>query len=157
MNCQNYKFVTDGNDVINELREKINYLRYELEYLKGREILAINSLFQDDLNKIKTGLKVCSNALQSTNDLFRTSDKKNTEISVELKSLKREINKRFDEEKDLCKSRNELFNLLKEGMVKLQNIAKQLGNEAKNLRDGLKEEHERVPAACSVTQSTEDL
>ena len=133
MNCQNYKFVTDGNDVINELREKINYLRYELEYLKGREILAINSLFEDDLNKIKTGLKVCSNALQSTNDLFRTSDKKSTEISVELKSLKREINKRFDEEKDLCKSRNELFNLLKEGMVKLQNIAKQLGNEAKNL------------------------
>ena len=157
MNCQNYKFVTDGNDVINELREKINHLQYELEYLKGREILAINSLFEDDLNKIKTGLKVCSNALQSTNDLFRTSDKKSTEISVELKSLKREINKRFDEEKDLCKSRNELLNLLKEGMVKLQNIAKQLGNEAKNLRDGLKEEHERVPAACSVTQSTEDL
>ena len=27
----------------------------------------------------------------------------------------------------------------------------------KNVRDGLKEEHERVKAACSVTQSTKDL
>ena len=42
-------------------------------------------------------------------------------------------------------------------MVKLQNIAKQLGNEAKHLGDGLQEEHEREPAACSVTQSTQDL
>ena len=157
MNCQNYKFVTDGNDVMNELCEKINHLQYELEYLKGRETHPINSLFQDDLNKIKTGLKLCSNAIQNTNDLFKTCDKNNTEISVELKALKRELNKRFDEEKHLCKSRNELLNFLKKEMVKLQNIAKQLGNEAKNLRDGLKEEHERVPAACSITQSTQDL
>ena len=44
-------------------------------------------------------------------------------------------------------------------MVKLQNIAKQLGNEVKHLGDGLQEEHERVrePAACSITQSTQDL
>ena len=42
-------------------------------------------------------------------------------------------------------------------MAKLQNIAKRLGNEVKNLQEGLKEEHERVPAACSVTQSTQDL
>ena len=153
MNSQNYEFVTCGNGVINELREKINHLQYELEYLKEREILPINSLFQDDLNKIKSGLKVCSNAIQSTNDLFKTSDKQNTEISVELKALKREVNKRFDDKK----GRNELFDFLKEGMLKLQNIAKQLGNEAKNLQDGLKEEHERVPAACSVTQSTQDL
>ena len=157
MDYQNYEFVTGGNDVINELREKINHLQYELENLKGRETVLANSLFQDDLNKIKTGLKVCSNAIQSTNELFKTSDKKNTEISNELKALKREVNKRFDEKKELRKSRNELLNFLKDGMVKLQNIAKQLGNEVKSLRDGLKEEHERVPAACSVTQSTQDL
>ena len=42
-------------------------------------------------------------------------------------------------------------------MVKLQNIAKQLGNEIKHLGDGLQEEHEREPATCSVTQSTQDL
>ena len=42
-------------------------------------------------------------------------------------------------------------------MAKLQNIAKRLGNEVKNLQEGLKEEHERVPTACSVTQSTQDL
>ena len=157
MDYQNYEFVTGGNDVIDELREKINHLQYELENLKGRETVPAKSLFQDDLNKIKTGLKVCSNAIQSTNDLFKISDKKNTEISNELIALKREVNKCFDEKKELCKSRNELLNFLKDGMVKLQNIAKQLGNEVKNLRDGLKEEHERVPAACSVTQSTQDL
>ena len=42
-------------------------------------------------------------------------------------------------------------------MVKLQNIAKQLGNEVKHLGDGLQEKHEREPAACSVTESTQDL
>ena len=157
MDCQSYEFVTSGSDVINELREKINNLHYELEHLKGRETVPINSLFQDDLNKIKTGLSVCSNAIESTNDLFKTSDKKNAEISNELKALKREIDKRFDEEKDLRKPRNEPIGFLKEGMAKLQNIAKQLGNEVKNLRDGLKEEYERVSAACSVTQSTQDL
>ena len=87
MDCQSYEFVTSGSDVINELREKINNLHYELEYLKGRETVPINSLFQDDLNKIKTSLSVCSNAIQSTNDLFKTSDKKNAEISNELKAL----------------------------------------------------------------------
>ena len=147
MDFQSCEFVTGSNDVINELREKINHLQCELEFLKGRETVPINSLFQDDLNKIKTGLKVCSNA----------SDVKNTEISNELEALKREVNKRFDEEKDLRKSRNELHDFLKEGMGKLQNIAKQLGNEVKNLQDGLKEEHARVPTACSVTQSTQDL
>ena len=157
MDCQSFEFVTGSSDVIRELRKKINHLQYELEYLKGRETVPTNSLFQDNLNKIKTGLKVCSNAIQSTNDLFKTLDKKNTEISNELKALKREVNKRFDEEKGLCKFRNEPTDFLKEGMAKLQNIAKQLGNEVKNIREGLKEEHERVSAGCSVTQSTEDL
>ena len=133
--------------VINELSEKINNLQCELEHLKRRETPP-NSLFQEDLNKIKTGIKVCSNAIQSTNDLFKITDKKNTEISNELKALKREVNKRFEEEEDLGKRRNELLDFLNEGMGKLQNGTKQLVNEIKNVRDGLK---------TTATQNTKDL
>ena len=143
--------------VMNELREKINHLQYELEYLKGRDTVPINSLFQDDLNKIKTGLKVCSNVIQSTNNLFKTSDKKNTEMSNEIKALKREVNKRFDEEKDLRKRRNELLDFLHEGMGNLENRTKQLDNEMKNVWNGLKEEHEQVKAASTAIQSIKDF
>ena len=66
-------------------------------------------------------MKICSNTIQSTNDLFKITDKKNTETSTELKALKREVNKRFDEENDLDKRRNELLDCLNEGMGKLQN------------------------------------
>ena len=138
-------------EVINELREKIDILFCELQHLKRRETApTTESLFQEDLNKIKTGLKVCSNAIQSTNDLFKSSDKKSTDISNELKALKREVNERFDEEKDLSKSRSELLDFVNEGMVKLQNGTKQLVSEIKNVRDGLK-------ATSSATQSTKDL
>ena len=71
--------------VINELREKNNHLLCELHDLKERKAATIDFFFQEDLNKIKTGMKVCSNAIQSTNDLFKSSDKKNTEISNEPK------------------------------------------------------------------------
>ena len=142
--------------VINELREKINHLQYELEYLKGRDTVPVNLLFQDDLNKIKTGLKVCSNAIRSTNDLFKTSDKKNTEISSELKALKREVNKRFDEEKDLCKCRSELLDFLHDRMGNLENRTKLLSNKIENVRDDLKEEHEQVKAASIAIQSIRD-
>ena len=142
---------------INELREKINNLQREVKHLKERETAPTDSLFQEDLNKIKTGMEFFSDAIQNTNDLFESSDKKNTDISNELKTLKREVNKRFEEEKDLGKRRHELLDFLNEGMGKLQNRTKQLVNEIKNVRDGLKEEHERVKAACSVTQSTKDL
>ena len=37
-------------------------------------------------------------------------------------------------------------------MVKLQNIAKQLGNEVKHLGDGLQEEHERERERASCLQ-----
>ena len=134
--------------VINELSEKINNLQCELEHLKRRETPP-NSLSQEDLNKIKTGIKVCSNATQSTNDLFKIIDKKNTGTSNELKALKREVNKRFDEEKDLGKRRNELIDFLNEGMEKLQNGANQLVNEIKNVRDGLK-------TTSSDTKNTKD-
>ena len=70
--------------VINELREKINHLQCELQDLKERKAAPIDLFFQEDLNKIKTGMKVCSNAIQSTNDLLKSSDKKNTEISMNL-------------------------------------------------------------------------
>ena len=116
--------------VINELSEKINNLQCELEHLKRRETPP-NSLSQEDLNKIKTGIKVCSNATQSTNDLFKIIDEKNTATSNELKALKREVDKRFDEEKDLGKRRNELIDFLNEGMKKLQNGTNQLVNEIK--------------------------
>ena len=134
--------------VINELSEKINNLQCELEHLKRRETPP-NSLSQEDLNKIKTGIKVCSNATQSTNDLFKIIDKKNTGTSNELKALKREVNKRFDEEKDLGKRRNELIDFLNEGMEKLQNGTNQLVNEIKNVRDGLK-------TTSSDTKNTKD-
>ena len=135
--------------VINELSEKINILQCELEHLKRRETPP-NALFQEDLNKIKTGIKVCSNAIQSTNNLFKITDKKNTETSNELKALRREVNKRFDEEKNLGKRRNELLYFLNEGMGKMQNGTKQLFNEIKNVRDNLK-------TTSSATQNTKDL
>ena len=99
-------------------------------------------------------MKVCSNAIQSTNDLFKASDKKNTKILNELKALKRERKKCFDEEKDYAKFRNELLDFLIKGMGKLQIRTKQLGNEIKNIQNGLKEEHGRVKAARSATQIT---
>ena len=135
--------------VINELSEKINNLQCELEHLKRRETTP-NALFQEDLNKIKTGIKVCSNAIQSNNNLFKIIDKKNTETSNELKALKREVNKCFDEEKNLGKRRNELLYFLNEGMGKMQNGTKQLFNEIKNVRDSLK-------TTSSATQNTKDL
>ena len=142
---------------INELREKINNLQWEVQHLNEKETAPTESLFQEDLNKIKTGMKFFSDAIQSTNDLFESSNKKNIDISIELKALKKEVNERFNEQKDLGKRRNELLDFLNEGMGKLQNRNKQLISEIKNVRDGLKEEHERVKAACSVTQSTKDL
>ena len=102
-------------------------------------------------------MKVCSNAIQSANDLFKSSNEKNTEMSNELKALKRKVNKHFDEEKDLGKSRNEQLDFLNEGMGKLQHKTERLGNEFKKLGDGLKEEHERVEVAYNVTESTKDL
>ena len=146
-----------SNAAINELREKINNLQREVKHLKERETAPTDSLFQEDLNKIKSGMEFFNDAIQSTNDLFESSNKKNTDISNEFKALKIEVNKRFEEEKDLGNRRYELLDFLNEGMGKLQNRTKQLVNEIKNVRDGLKEEHERVKAACSVTQSTKDL
>ena len=138
-------------EVINELRKKIDILYFEFEHLKRRETApTTDSLFQEDLNKIKTGLKVCSNAIRSTNDLFKSSEKKSADISNELKALKREVNERFDEERNLSKSRNELLDFLNEGMANLKNGTKQLVNEIKNVRDGLK-------TTSSATQNTKDL
>ena len=144
-------------EVINELREKINHLQYDLEYPKGRDTVPVNLLFQDDLNKIKTGLKVCSNAIQSTNYLFKTSDKKNTEVSGELKALKGKVNKRFGEKKDLCKRRNELLDFLHERIGNLDNRTKLLGNEIEHVRDDFKEDHELVKAVNSAIQSIKDF
>ena len=115
----------DGNEfatvqVINELRERISELQCELQHLKRKKTGPIDSLYQDDLNKIKTDMKKFSNTIQSTDGFFKNFDKKNIEISNELTALKRKVNKGFDEEKDLGKLRNELFEFLKEGMTKLQ-------------------------------------
>ena len=139
--------------VINELREKINQLQCEMQDLKERKTAPIDSLFQEDLNKIKTGMKVCSNAIQSTNDLFKTSDKKNTEISNELKAFKREVIKCFDEEKDIDKRRIEIFDSLNEGMEKLRNRTKQLGNEIKNVRDVITEKREQASEGMQKLQN----
>ena len=95
-------------------------------------------------------MKICSNAIQSTNDLFKITDKKNTETSTELKALKREVDKRFDEEDDLGKRKIELLDCLNEGMGKPQNGMKQLVNEINNVRNGLK-------TTSSATQNTKDL
>ena len=157
MDYQFEEFLTGSKAAINELGEKINNLRREVQLLKERQTAPTDSLFQEDLNKIKTGMKFFSDVIQSTNDRFESSNKKTIDISNELKALKREVNKRFEEEEDIGECRNELLDFLNEGMVKLQNRTKQLGNEIKNVRDGLKEEHGRVKTACSVTQSTKDL
>ena len=149
----------DGNEfapvqVINELRERISELQCELQHLKRKKTGPIDSLYQDDLNKIKTDMKKFSNTIQSTDGFFKNFDKKNIEISNELTALKRKVNKSFDEEKDLGKLRNELFEFLKEGMSKLQNKTEQLDIEMKNIQDGLKDEHEQVRVAI---QRTKDL
>ena len=143
--------------VINELREKINNLQFELQHLKGRETAATDLLFQEDLNKFRSGMNVCSNAMKITNDLIKTSNKKNTEMSSELKALKRERNKHFHEEKDPGKYRNELLDFLCQGMGKLENRTNQLGNEIKNVRDGLKREHEQLKATSNAVQSIKDF
>ena len=143
--------------VINELREKINNLQCELQHLKGRDTTPTDLLFQEDLNKLKSGMKVCSNAIQSTNDLFKTYKKKNTEISNELKALKRERNGRFDEEKEMVQRRNELLDFLYQEMGNLENRTKLLGNEIKNVRDGLKWEHEQLKASSNAIQSIKDF
>ena len=157
MDYQFEEFLTGSKAAINELGEKINNLRWEVQLLKERQTAPTDSLFQEDLNKIKTGMKFFSDVIQSTNDRFESSNKKTIDISNELKALKREVNKRFEEEEDIGECRNELLDFLNEGMVKLQNRTKQLGNEIKKVWDGLKEEHGRVKTACSVTQSTKDL
>ena len=157
MEYQFEEFLIGSKAAINELREKINNLQWEVQLLKERQTAPTDSLFLEDLNKIKTGMEFFSDAIQSTNDRFKSSNKKTIDIIDELKALKGEVNKRFEEEKDLGKRRNELLDFLNEGMGKLQNKTKQLGNEIKNVRDGLKEEHGRVKTACSVTQSTKDL
>ena len=143
--------------VINELREKINNLQFELQHLKGRETAATDLLFQEDLNKFRSGMNVCSNAMKITNDFIKTSNKKNTEMSSELKALKRERNKHFHEEKDPGKYRNELLDFLCQGMGKLENRTNQLGNEIKNVRDGLKREHEQLKATSNAMQSIKDF
>ena len=157
MEYQFEEFLIGSKAAINELHEKINNLQWEVQLLKERQTAPTDSLFLEDLNKIKTGMEFFSDAIQSTNDRFESSNKKTIDILNELKALKGEVNTRFEEEKDLGKRRNELLDFLNEGMVKLQNKTKQLGNEIKNVRDGLKEEHGRVKTACSVTQSTKDL
>ena len=83
------------------------------QHLKRKKTAPMDSLFQEDLNKIKTDTKNFSSARESTDDLFKNSDKKNAEISNELKALKREVNKRFGEEKGVGKRRNELFDFFK--------------------------------------------
>lgn len=97
------------------------------------------------------------NAIQSTNYLFKASDKKNTEMSGELKTLKGKVNKRFGEKKDLCKRRNELLDFLHERIGNLDHRTKLLGNEIEHVRDDFKEEHELVKAANSAIQSIKDF
>ena len=144
--------------VINELREKINNLQFELQHLKGRETAPTTDLlFQEDLNKFRSGTNVCSNAMKITNDLIKTCNKKNTEMSSELKALKGERNNYFDEEKDPGKYRNELLDFLCQGMGKLENRTNQLSNEIKNVRDGLKREHEQLKATSNAMQSIKDF
>ena len=143
--------------VINELREKINNLQCELQHLKVRDTTPTDLLFQEDLNKLKSGMKVCSNAIQSTNDLFKTYKEKNTEISNELKALKKERNGRFDEEKEMVQRRNELLDFLYQEMGNLENRTRLLGNEIKNVRDGLKWEHEQLKASSNAIQSIKDF
>ena len=143
--------------VINELREKISDLECKMQHLQTRKpapILPTDSFYQQDRNKIKTDSKNFSSTIQSTDDFFKKLDENSIEISNELIALKRKVNKRFDEEKDLGERRNELFVFLNEGMAELQNRTKQLDTEIKNIRDGLKDEHEQVRAAI---QSTKDL
>ena len=137
--------------VINELREKISDLQYELQHLKRKKTAPIDSLYQQGLNKIESDMKNFSNTIQSTDGFFKNFDKDNTEVSNELTALKRKVNKRFDEEKDLGERKYELSD---EGMAELQNRTEKLDTEIKHIRDGLKDEHEQVRASI---QSTKDL
>ena len=137
--------------VINELREKISDLQCELQHLKRKKTAPIDSLYQQGLNKIESDMKNFSNTIQSTDGFFKNFDKDNTEVSNELTALKRKVNKRFDEEKDLGERKYELSD---EGMAELQNRTETLDTEIKDIRDGLKDEHEQVRASI---QSTKDL
>lgn len=51
-------------EIIEELGEKIEILYCELEQLNLREnVPNTDSSFQEDLNKVEIGLKLCSNAI----------------------------------------------------------------------------------------------
>ena len=140
--------------VINELRERISDLQCELQHLKTKKTAPIDSLYQEDLNKIKNDMKNFSSTIQSMDGFFKSFDKQNTEISNELTALKRKLNKCFGKERDLGEVRTELFDFFNEGMTELKSKTKQLDIEMKNVQDGLKDEHEQVRAAI---QSTKDL
>ena len=152
--------------IISDLTEKIESLQSEWQKLKSAKSFANMSSVQSDLNKIKAGMKVIDSAIQSTKDLIKNSDKKNSEASNQIRALKEEIERRFSVitkaseddrsvgDKDLAKLKNEIVLICSKGMGQLNDRMEPIRNDVKNLEEALRKEKEKTQA---LTQSTNSI
>ena len=152
--------------IISDLTEKIESLQSEWQKLKSAKSFANMSSVQSDLNKIKAGMKVIDSAIQSTKDLIKNSDKKNSEASNQIRALKEEIERRFSVitkasdddrsvgDKDLAKLKNEIVLICSKGMGQLNDRMEPIRNDVKNLEEALRKEKEKIQA---LTQSTNSI
>lgn len=152
--------------IISDLTEKIESLQSEWQKLKSVKDVANMSSVQSDLNKIKAGMKVIDSAIQSTKDLIKNSDKKNSEASNQIRALKEEIERRFSVitkaseddrsvgDKDLAKLKNEIVLICSKGMGQLNDRMEPIRNDVKNLEEALRKEKEKTQA---LTQSTNSI
>ena len=152
--------------IISDLTERIESLQSEWQKLKSAKNIANMASVQSDLNKIKAGMKVIDSAIQSTKDLIKNSDKKNTEASNQIRALKEEIERRFSAitkssedfisvgDKDLAMLKNEIVLICSKGMGQLHDRMEQIRNDIKNLQEALRKEKEKIQA---LTQSTNSI
>ena len=152
--------------IISDLTEKIESLQSEWQKLKSAKKIANMSSVQSDLNKIKAGMKIIDSAIQSTKDLIKNSDKKNSEASNQIRALKEEIERRFSVitkaseddisvgDKDLAKLKNEIVLICSKGMGQLNDRLEPIRSDVKNLQEALRKEKEKVQA---LTQSTNSI
>ena len=152
--------------IISDLTEKIESLQSEWQKLKSVKDVANMSSVQSDLNKIKAGMKVIDSAIQSTKDLIKNSDKKNSEASNQIRALKEEIERRFSVitkaseddmsvgDKDLAQLKTEIVLICSKGMGQLNDRMEPIRNDVKNLEEALRKEKEKTQA---LTQSTNSI
>ena len=108
-------------------------------------------------------MQAACSVTESTNDLFRSSEKRITEASSKVKALEKDLNKFLSvrteafiegsvvKEEDLTNLRNGVLNVYSRGIQQVHEINKEMSIEIKNLHQWLKKQHVKVD---SVVQST---